>query len=175
MMQYSGASCSGTATPITVGTNLGSGACTKAIVGNVYFQASWTLFSSTTAIMNAASTAGAGLVVGTWSDSNCIYQSAGVTNNGLPIEALFIANGACAVDLLTGLSFKTTCSGSSTVTGSIQYYTDSTCQNPAGTAVPYSAASNHCNLNVANTFNNAYFSIIGSYAGGYCQTSGQVC
>ena len=76
-MQYSGTSCSGTAFPVTVGTNLGSGACTKALVGNVYFKATWTLFSSPTAIMNAASSAGAGLVVGTWSDSNCYYQSAG--------------------------------------------------------------------------------------------------
>ena len=88
MMQYSGTSCSGAASLITVGSNLGNGACTKATVGNVYFQATWALFSSTTAIMNAASSAGAGLVVGTWSDSQCIYQSSGekrVVNDGLSL------------------------------------------------------------------------------------------
>ena len=87
-----------------------------------YFKTSQVTYTSIAQMLNTASNAGSGAVVATYADASCTMQSSVLSNNGLPIGVIFVADNQCVTDLVTGLSFKSACTSRTSFAGTISYY-----------------------------------------------------
>ena len=128
----------------------------------------------------------AGTVLGTFADSSCTQINTNTAiGGGLPIMVSYYNNiGSCVLNIATGKSLKTTCTGPTdtttdtsanagstygALTGSITQFSDANCATVSAAATTYNTGS-FC-WSSAGTGSSNIVATVGTYTGGFCQVN----